>query len=105
VAGELSEIGIAAPRDLLPALMVGPREIELLTRAIPPHTDDFPTVEYESGRVLNRDGVWYQTFVLLARNLTPFPSAVQGRSLDLAGADRRRRSLLTDHVQWLRAQL
>jgi spermidine synthase len=105
VAGELSEIGMTAPPDLLPALMLGPGEIERLTHAIPPHTDDFPSVEYESGRVVHRDGVWYQTFVLLARNLTPFPNAVQGRSLDLAGADRRRKSLLTDHVQWLRAQL
>ena len=71
VAAELSEINMRGPDDLRIALLLGPREVERITRAVPPHVDDLPSVEYESGRVIDRDLTWLQTFALLTRNMTP----------------------------------
>lgn len=71
VAQELAEIGMRKPADLLPAMMLGPRDVERITRDIPPHVDDIPSVEYESGRLIDRNGTWYETFNLLAHNMTP----------------------------------
>jgi len=89
VARELSEIGMKTPNDLLPALMLGPPEVARITRDIPPHVDDIPAVEYESGRVIDRNGTWLQTFDLLARNMTPLSGAVDQRRARLIGAHLR----------------
>ncbi|HEV8434907.1 MAG TPA: fused MFS/spermidine synthase, partial [Thermoanaerobaculia bacterium] len=62
VAQDLAEIGMNKPDDLLTALMLGPAEVEKITRNVPPHTDDLPSVEYDSGRLIDRDLPWYQTF-------------------------------------------
>ncbi len=75
VARDLAEIGMHGPADLLPALMLGPAEVERITRDVPPHVDDLPSVEYESGRVVNRDLTWLQTFSLLAHAM-PRPTPV-----------------------------
>ncbi|HKS26076.1 MAG TPA: fused MFS/spermidine synthase [Thermoanaerobaculia bacterium] len=66
VAQDLGEIGMRRPEDLLSALMLGPSEVERITRGVPPHVDDLPSVEYESGRVVDRNLTWLQTFSLLA---------------------------------------
>jgi spermidine synthase len=66
VARDLAEIGMRKPDDLLSALMLGPAEVDRITRGVPPHVDDIPSVEYESGRVVDRNLTWLQTFSLLA---------------------------------------
>lgn len=91
VATELSGIGIRAPSDLLPALMLGPREVARITRDVPPHVDDIPSVEYESGRVVDRNGTWCETFNLLAHNMTPLGG----------GIDRRRAQLMSAHLRYV----
>jgi spermidine synthase len=90
VASELSEIGIRRPDDLLVALMLGPRDVERITRDIPPHVDDIPSVEYESGRVIDRNRTWYETFNLLAHNMTRLGG----------NADQRRARLIGSHLQF-----
>ena len=45
---------------------------------VPQHIDDLPTVEYESGRLLDRDGSWVRNFALLQRFRTPVPRAFAG---------------------------
>ncbi|HEV2722304.1 MAG TPA: fused MFS/spermidine synthase [Thermoanaerobaculia bacterium] len=66
VARDLAEIGMRAPADLMSAFLLGPAEVERITRGVPPHVDDLPSVEYESGRVVDRDLTWLQTFSLLS---------------------------------------
>jgi spermidine synthase len=91
VSNELSEIGIRTPAGLLPALLLGPTEVARITRDIPPHVDDLPSVEYESGRVIDRDLTWVQTFALLAQNLMP---------LGDANAEQRRAQIVGAHLQF-----
>ncbi len=105
VSQELSEIGMPVPGSLASAFLCGPAEVERITREIPPHTDDIPAVEYESGRLLDSRGVWFQTFVLLTRNMTPLGSAMQSQHLNDAAADRWRKQLMAWHVRWLREHL
>ena len=90
VAAELSEIGMRRPEDLLVALMLGPKDVERITRDIPPHVDDIPAVEYESGRVIDRNRTWYETFNLLAHNMTRLGGNI----------DRRRAQLIGSHLQF-----
>ena len=65
VAGELADIGIARPADLLPLLLVTERELQPWLATVPPHVDDLPAVEYESGALLYRDLPWLGTFTRL----------------------------------------
>jgi len=97
VAQELSEIGIRKPDDLLVALMLGPREVARITHDVTPHVDDVPSVEYESGRVIDRNWTWYSTFRLLVANLTPLSDAVTGASVDVA--EQRRARLMGAHLR------
>ncbi len=95
VAQDLAGIGMYKPEDLLTALMLGPAEVEKITRNVPPHTDDLPTVEYESGRVIDRDLVWYQTFNLLAHSMTPLRNAFRGADPAILDAAQRKRDWIT----------
>ena len=92
VAHELSELNMRTPTDLLPALLLGPAEVERITRDIPPHVDDLPSVEYESGRLIDRNLTWLQTFALLTRNMTP---------LGDANAEQRRARLMSAYVRFV----
>jgi hypothetical protein len=95
VAQDLAGIGMDEPDDLLTALMLGPAEVEKITRNVPPHTDDLPSVEYESGRVIDRDLVWYQTFNLLAHSMTPLRNAFSGADPASLDAAQRKRDWIT----------
>ena len=46
----------------------------------PPHTDDLPTVEYESGRVIGAERTWFETLADLARRRSPVDAFVTGLS-------------------------
>ena len=65
VQGELAEIGIRRPADLLPLLVATERELGPWIASVPPHEDDLPAVEYESGALLSRDVPWLATFTRL----------------------------------------
>ncbi|HEX7191420.1 MAG TPA: fused MFS/spermidine synthase [Thermoanaerobaculia bacterium] len=95
VAQDLAEIGMYKPADLLTALMLGPAEVEKITRNVPPHIDDLPSVEYESGRLIDRDVVWYQTFNLLAHSMTPLRNAFTGADPAVLDAAQRKRDWIT----------
>ena len=102
VGAELAEIGMRNPAYLLPSLMLGPADVARITRDVPPHVDDVPAVEYESGRIIDRNGVWYQTFDLLVRNTTPVGAAFTGAEPALFDAtERQRTKLLHDHLAWI----
>lgn len=73
LARALEPLGIRSPGDLALAYLVGPRELGPLLEPVPPHVDDQPTVEYESGRLLDRDRPWFETFSLLLNRRPPAP--------------------------------
>ncbi len=65
VASELVDLGIERPAQLLPLLLATTAELDPWLSRLPPHVDDLPAVEYESGSLLDRDGPWLETFGLL----------------------------------------
>ena len=65
IAGELADIGIHGPADVLACYLVGGDELRQWLRDTPPHSDDLPAVEYESGALLAKDLTWLATFVEL----------------------------------------
>ena len=66
VLTEMDEIGIRSVYDLASALLLDPQGVRELTANTESHVDDVPAVEYESGRILDRDASWLTNFVLLA---------------------------------------
>ena len=95
VAQDLAGIGMYKPDDLLTALMLGPAEVEKITRNVPPHVDDLPSVEYESGRLIDRDLVWYQTFNILAHSMTPLRKAFDAADPVALDVAQRKRDWIT----------
>ena len=65
LAATLAEAGVRAPADLAAMLLLGPREVAALVGDTLAHVDDFPEVEYRSGRLLDRDGSWLANLRLL----------------------------------------
>ncbi len=59
---ELAEIGYPEPADLLADLVVSGEMLRAWVHDVPPHVDDLPAVEYESGRVLSREQSWLSCF-------------------------------------------
>ncbi|HVN75867.1 MAG TPA: fused MFS/spermidine synthase [Thermoanaerobaculaceae bacterium] len=72
----LAEAGVRGPASLAAMLLLGPREVAALVADVPAHVDDFPEVEYRSGRLLDRDGSWLENMrVLWAARTTASPFA------------------------------
>jgi spermidine synthase len=61
----LAEAGVRGPATLASMLLLGPNEVASLVAEVLPHVDDFPEVEYRSGRLLDRDGAWLSNFRIL----------------------------------------
>jgi hypothetical protein len=61
----LADIGMQRPADLLACYLVGGAELESFLGDTPPHVDDLPAVEYESGTLLAGDWTWLATFTRL----------------------------------------
>lgn len=72
LAATLAEAGVARPADLAAMLLVGPRDVAALVDEVQPHVDDFPEVEYGSGRLLDRDGSWLANMRVLWAARTRF---------------------------------
>jgi len=58
VRAELGPYGLADPDALAAACVMGSEGIRRLTASVRPHTDDRPTVEYESNRIFATDATW-----------------------------------------------
>ena len=96
----LAEAGVSGPQSLAAMLMLGPREVAALVSDVPPHVDDFPDVEYGSGRLLDRDGSWLDNMrVLWAARATSDPFAALPGGFD--GARRARDAALRRELQEL----
>ncbi|MBZ5587292.1 MAG: fused MFS/spermidine synthase [Acidobacteriia bacterium] len=96
----LAEAGVTGPQSLAAMLMLGPREVAALVSDVPPHIDDFPEVEYHSGRLLDRDGSWLANMrVLWAARATADPFAALPGGFD--GARRARDVAVRSELQEL----
>ncbi len=106
VARELAGIGLGDAASIASALMVGPEGVARMTANVEPHVDDLPAVEYESGRVMDRNLSWLRNFVLLARSMTPLAPAFTGAGAGaLARAQQIRDERILRHVGSLRRAL
>jgi spermidine synthase len=103
VRRELADIGIRNEYDLASALMLDAQAVAALTARVEPHLDDRPAVEYESGRLLDRDVWWLRTFTLLARSSSPLARAFANvpDPAALAAAERFRDARNHSHAAWL----
>ncbi len=90
LAPTLAEAGVQSDRDLAAMLLLGPRDVASLVADTLPHVDDFPEVEYGSGRLLDRDGSWLDNMRVLwaARaRVDPFADCPGGFSTAAAARD------------------
>ena len=62
---DLASLGILGPADLIPLLLATEKDLAPWLEEIPVHTDDRPRVEYESGRLLERNQTWLDNFTIL----------------------------------------
>jgi hypothetical protein len=99
VLEDLREIGIENAYALAVSMIIDPVGVEQMTHLVPPHVDDIPAVEYESGRVLHRGLSWLQNFRMLLQNVTPLPRNFTGVDdpENLVRAHQRRQELLRRH--------
>lgn len=65
VGADLRSLGLHEPADLVPLLVATERDLAPWLERAAPHTDDRPRVEYESGRLLDRNRSWLQNFTRL----------------------------------------
>jgi spermidine synthase len=111
IAAELAELGIRGPGDILAGYLEGGESLRRWLKRVPPHVDDLPTVEYESGVTFDRDWTWLENFEqLLFRRpaappeafLAPLPPAERERALRLFA---ERRLVLARHRAALESRL
>ncbi|MEO8197485.1 MAG: fused MFS/spermidine synthase, partial [Thermoanaerobaculia bacterium] len=75
ILAALADIGMRKPADLLSCYLSSGAELDTFLGDTPPHVDDLPAVEYESGTLLARDWTWLATFsrLLALRPVEPPP--------------------------------
>ncbi|HEY6929288.1 MAG TPA: fused MFS/spermidine synthase [Thermoanaerobaculia bacterium] len=82
VREDLARIGADDPAELLSYLLLSPDDVSRWVAETPPHVDDRPTVEYESGRVMAQNGTWAATFADLVGRRSRIQSFVAGLAPD-----------------------
>lgn len=80
VAADLAKIGQADPAQLLSNLLLAPDDVARWVARTPPHSDEVPVVEYESGRTVAATGTWLATFADLLAHRSRIEDFVQGLS-------------------------
>lgn len=78
IQADLAKIGAADPAELLSYLLLAPQDVTRWVENATPHTDDFPVVEYQSGRTLLDVGTWNATFSDLVAHRSRIESFVTG---------------------------
>jgi len=111
VAGELADLGMATPAHLLPLLLATSNELDPWLSEVPPHVDDLPAVEYESGTLLDRNGPWLEIFSRLIDLRSPEPPEAYLESIPMEHRELARRlyrahsGVLEYHQRFLSAEL
>lgn len=111
IGRDLASLEIFSPADLMPLLLATENELAPWLEQIPAHTDDRPRVEYESGRLLDRNQTWLDNFTILLqlRPDTP-PSAYlellpPAEKVQAAALYRERTEILEYHRRLLAERL
>ena len=108
---ELEDLGIRGPADILSFLVATGEDLDPWLSTVPAHTDDLPSVEYESSTLLTRDHTWLAIFHRLlglrgegppSEYLAALTSVERRRARILWGSRGR---LMEDHRDFLRQQL
>ncbi len=76
ILAALADIGMRRPADLLACYLSSGAELDTFLGDTPPHVDDLPAVEYESGTLLAGDWTWLATFSRLLELRPVEPPAV-----------------------------
>ena len=100
----LAEAGVSDAASLAGMLLLAPREVAALVDGVMPHVDDFPEVEYDSGRTLDRDRSWLRNFYMLFATRTrtnPFAAL----PADWATVARARDAVVSAQLRAVRARL
>ncbi len=111
VRDDLASLGIEGPADLLPLLIATTPDLDPWLARVAPHTDDRPRVEYESGRLLDRNQTWLENFSRLLALRPAEPPAAYLEALLPAEQERaralyhQRARLLAHHRQLLAERL
>jgi spermidine synthase len=82
VAEDLGRIGASDPAEVLSYLLLAPDDVRRWVETAPPHTDDLPTVEYESGRTLATEGTWAATLADLVAHRSRIEDFVEDATAD-----------------------
>ncbi len=88
VSADLATIGEADPAELLSNLLLSPGDVDRWVADTPPHTDDVPVVEYESGRTMAPTGTWLATFTDLVSRRSRIQDFVEGLTPGDPASDR-----------------
>ena len=88
VSADLAGVGEADPAELLSNLLLSPGDVERWVARTPPHTDDLPVVEYESGRTIASTGTWLATFTDLVSRRSRIQDFVEGLTPGDPASDR-----------------
>ena len=99
---------VSEAAELLASCILGPDAVGAFTRGVSPHSDDRPTVEYESNRIVFRKKTWYLNFKQLLEH-SRFPE----KTFDLEGTDllvleeevRRQGQIMRDHLTFLHGEI
>ena len=106
ISQELEEIGIHDMYDVASALLLDGEDATNITAIVPPHVDDLPAVEYESGRVIDRDGTWWLNFRMLTERMSPLSRAFsQADASRLMMAEKIRGERSVQHLKILEGWL
>lgn len=89
---ELKTIGIEDATDFMSMLMIDPFGVDALTRSVTPHSDDLPKIEYESGRVINRNASWLANFRVLTDHVSPLGTTFADAPAELIREAERKRA-------------
>jgi spermidine synthase len=58
VARELADVGLTSWEAVAAGCVLGPDGVARMTAGVAPHSDDRPTVEYESNRIFAKSSTW-----------------------------------------------
>ena len=107
----LADIGMRRPADILACYLSSGAELDDFLGDTPPHVDDLPAVEYDSGTLLAGDWTWLATFsrLLALRPVEP-PAVVLAALPDSERAAmrelwRRQGLLLEDQRRYLASEV
>jgi spermidine synthase len=100
IAEDLAAVDVRDEYDIASCLMLDPLGVKMLTEGVTPHVDDLPAVEYESGRLIERNAWWIRNFVMIGRSATPLARGFGGDPAParLAEAERVRNERALQHA-------